>query len=68
MSPPLPARRRSTDLFPVFPVTVVVFALAVLGCSALEGALRSPGALGMLLALVLIVLFTIGCVTMARRG
>lgn len=67
MSPPLPARRRSADLFPVFPVTVAIFAIAVLGCSAIEGALRSPGALMMLVSLVLAALFAIGVVTLARR-
>jgi len=68
MSASLPTRRRSADLFPVFPVTVVILAIAVVGCSLLEGAFRSAGALVAMLAVVVIVGSTIGFASLTDRA
>ena len=68
MSSPMPVRRASTDLFPVFPVTVIIFAIAVLGCSAMDGALRSTNTLIAMVSMVLLVLVAMGFATMFTRA
>ena len=60
MPPPTRARRPGSELFRVVPVTVVIFAIAVLGCSALEGASRGGTPVLAMLAVFLVVILLSG--------